>query len=195
MAHLKLVTVKANGRQYMYLNAGKGKVHVRGEVLAVGGFSTNHGDAKTFLIDKVDIHTVDLTKELLVHLLAQGKRDAKTDKPIPEPAPKVKKPKGNKWVTEDRYDGRLRLTKWAEKELVREGKGIAEDGLGNYIDGDHALQDAAYDLAMGHYDLDHAGVPAHSVIREIAADLIYEGMHIMLKKFEKQGKKVTVDRV
>ena len=151
MAHLKLVTVKANGRQYMYLNAGNGKVHTRGEVLAVGGFSTNHGDAKTFLLDKVDIRTVDLTKELLAALLAQSKRDPKTDQPIPEPAPKVKKVKvKNKWVTEDRYDGRLRLTKWAEKELVREGKGIAEDGLGNYIDGDHALPDAASDRALGH---------------------------------------------
>jgi len=194
MAHLKLVTVKANGRQYMYLNENKGKVHVRGEVLAVGGFSTNHGDAKTFLADRVTIREVDLTKELLAQLLAQSKRDPVTDKPIPEPAPKVKKVKvkKNKWANKSYdYDGaRWELTEYAIKQLAAGGYDYAMDQLGDGLDEQH-ISDAAMDMAMYHCDLTDAGVPEGlHVIRECAADCIHEGMLKAIKQCKSQGRSV-----
>jgi len=186
---VQIVIVNATAKSYILIAEDKTKVRCKGEVVRVNGCSAMHGSDKVFLKSKVTVCAPrDLDETLLINLKNQELPRPKKPKPPKEP-----KNPTSKWVTEDRYDGRLRLTKWAEKELVREGKGIAEDGLGNYIDGDHALQDCAYDLAQGHYDLDHAGVSERSIIREIAADLIYEGMHKVYQKFKKQGKKTSVE--
>ena len=185
---IKLARVNSNSKCYIVIAQDEAKVRCKGEVVRVQGCSAMHASGdKVFLKGKVTVTEHELSEELLTQL-----KEQEVPKPKVPKAPKVPKPKTSKWVTEDRYDGRLRLTKWAEKELVREGKGIAEDGLGNYIDGDHALQDCAYDLAQGHYDLDYAGVRADSIIREIAADLIYEGMYKVYKKFKEKGKKTDL---
>ena len=186
---VQIVIVNATAKSYILIAEDKTKVRCKGEVVRVNGCSAMHGSDKVFLKSKVTVCAPrDLDETLLINLKNQGLPRPKKPKVPREPREKL-----SKWVKRDKFDGRLRLTKWAEKELVREGRGIAEDGLGNYIDGEHALQDAAYDLAMGHYDLDYAGITERHVIREIAADLIYEGMHQILKKFEKQGKKTTVE--
>jgi hypothetical protein len=188
---IKIARVNSNSKCYIVIAQDETKVRCKGEVIRVQGCSAMHTSAdKVFLKGKVTITEHELSEELLTQL-----KEQEVPKPKVPKAPKEPKEPKSKWVTEDRFDRRLRLTKWAEKELIREGKGIAEDGLGNYINGEHALQDAAYDLAMGHYELDRAGVSSSSIIREIAADLIYEGMHKVLKKFEAQGKKTTVEEV
>lgn len=187
---IKIARVNSTGKCYIVIAVGQGKVRCKGDVLRVQGCSAMHASLdKVFLESKVTISELDLSEELLNQLKNQSVPRPKKPKVPREP----REPK-SKWVTYDKLYGQLRLTKWAEKQLVREGKGIAEDGLGNYLDGDHGCQDAAYDLAMGHYELDHAGVPERHVIRECAADLIYEGMYAVIKKFEKQGKNTEVKR-
>jgi hypothetical protein len=188
MAQIKLVTVKANGRRYMYLNAEKGKVHVRGEVLAVGGYSSNHGAPKTFMIDRVDIKTVDLSTELLAELLAQGKRDPITDKPIPEPAPKVKKERKKKHPLANFNGQYWEFTPKAIKQLKAEGEDMAWDGLGNYLSED-LLQDAAMDVAQYHMDFTDAGMrEGYNPGREAIADYIYDGMLKGLERVKAEGR-------
>jgi hypothetical protein len=184
---VQLVIVNATAKSFILIAQDATKVRCKGEVIRVNGCSAMHNADKVFLKSKVTVCSPqDLTEELLNNLKNQTVPRPKKPRPPREPREPT-----SKWVKYDKFYGQMRLTKWAEKQLVREGKGIAEDGLGNYIDGDNALQDCAYDLAMGHYDLDYAGVSERHIIREIAADLIYEGMYTVYKKFKAQGKKTS----
>lgn len=186
---VQIVIVNATAKSYILIAEDATKVRCKGEVLRVNGCSAMHGADKVFLKSKVTVCAPrDLDETLLINL-----KNQELPRPKKPKVPREPRDKPNKWVKWDKFYGQMRLTKWAEKELVREGKGIAEDGLGNYIDGDHALQDCAYDLAQGHYELDHAGVSERSIIREIAADLIYEGMYKVYKKFKAQGKQTHVE--
>ena len=68
----------------------------------------------------------------------------------------------------------------------------AMDQLGNSLD-EHTCSDVAMDMAMYHCDLIDAGVPEGlHIIRECAADCIYEGMMKAVKKCKAAGRSVTV---
>jgi hypothetical protein len=193
---VKLVaTVKFTGKRYFVLRADGKKVHTRGEVLGVGGFDATYGPDKTFLASAVNIHEVEYTEELLAQLYEQG-----TGKKLPPapPPPKVRarRPRSSRrrWLKRDKYTGRLVLTSHARTRLWREGYGVAEDGLGNYLD-EGLLSDAAMDLAAYHPELSYDGArEGFNNIREAAADYLHEGMQACLKEAKKTGRKITMER-
>jgi hypothetical protein len=98
-----------------------------------------------------------------------------------------------KWVKRGKYSGQLELTDHAVKQLMLEGEDVAWDGLGNYLDED-TLQDAAVDSARNHYELSIDGVPEEHVLRECAADYIYEGMLKGLKRVKAEGRSTEINR-
>lgn len=68
---IKLVTVNANGKRYVYISQDRNKVKVHGKVERVAGFDAVYGPDKTFLLDRCTVTDVDLTEELLKELALQ----------------------------------------------------------------------------------------------------------------------------
>jgi hypothetical protein len=194
IAPIRLVRVKATGKRFIYLAEDKGKVRCRGEVQSVSGFSAKHGKDRTFLADRVEVlPEVDYTEELLVGLLAE--HAIAVQQTVARLVSEVMelKPKRKLWLKRG-SDGRLELTEHARKELDAGGYDCALDGLGNYFSPDD-LESAATDLAMYHDELTRDGAKeGYTIIRECAADYIYEGMLRALKEKEAKGERVEKPR-
>jgi hypothetical protein len=185
-----IARVKSNGKRYFVINIGHGKVYCKGEIKNRSGFSATFGDDKRFLEDRVEITQVDLTEDLLDELIAQ-------EGPVTAPivSPKVEKVGRKKWTKTvgKGFDKRRELTDYAIKRLKLEGEDLAWDALGNYMN-EQDLENAAMEIAMEHYELTEEGVPQFNVLREIAADYLYDGMLKGKKRVIAEGRSLEVPR-
>lgn len=172
---MRLCTVKATGKRYIYAGERRDIITVRGEVRRVQGSDAAHGPDKKFKRDAVWVVEVDLNEQLLQELYEQS--DIK-DPPPPPPPPE--EPKWVEWWTD--WDGRrrARLTEFADKRLIEMGRDIASDmeGIQDFA------QDAAMDTAAYLQELSREGVREGHMVpcREAAADMIYEGITQVLKE-------------
>jgi hypothetical protein len=119
-------------------------------------------------------------------------------KPPKEPKVKTKtktKLSRNKWVKAYSEGGYryFEFTELARKSLRDAGEDMAWDGLGNYVNVQD-LETAAYEIAMDHPDLDDADLPKGHVLREIAADIIYDGMLKGKARVIAEGRSLEVPR-
>ena len=165
---IKIVTVKANGKRYIFLDELNGKVHTKGEVNQVSGHSARHDPNKTFMADRVEVREVDLSEELLNELLAQNG--------VIQPL-EVKQPK---WV-KVHNDGHRELTPHARKEFKRMGYDLGMDGFGSHLV-EESIEDYAIDTARYNVELTSEGIPESHVIRECAADLVADGLFKALEE-------------
>jgi hypothetical protein len=166
---IRLVKVKLTGKRFQLLGESRGIVHCKGEVRRVNGFDTMNGPDRKFKRDYVDIVEDTLTEELLASLLAEA-----VD-PLPEPR--------KAWAKQE-LDYTMHpsfvLTVHGRKRLEQAGYELAMDtrGIEEYA------QDAAMDVAAYHSELTEDGVPEGymSVLREVAADYVYDGILRALKE-------------
>lgn len=96
-----------------------------------------------------------------------------------------------KWLV--RVGDRLELTAHAVAQLQAEGYDVGMDGLGNYLSsGD--LESAAMDSAAHHDELTRDGAKEGygEIVRECAADHIYEGMRRALDEKRSHNQRVDV---
>ena len=108
---VKMVTVTATGRRYLWLNEHRDIVECKGEVQLLSGFSPVHGPNRKFKRTFVDVAEVELTEDLLKSLLAQGGESSV------KPAEKPKK-----WVEFNAHSHVLDVTDYARRQLQRLGK-------------------------------------------------------------------------
>jgi hypothetical protein len=108
---VKMVTVTATGRRYLWLNEHRDIVECKGEVQRLSGFSPVHGPNRKFKRTFVELAEVELTEDLLKSLLTQGGELS---------AKPTEKPK--KWVEFNAHSHVLDVTDYARRQLQRLGE-------------------------------------------------------------------------
>jgi hypothetical protein len=171
MIPMRLAVVKATGKRYIVRKMEYTRVRCWGEVKRVTGFSSQHGDDKLFILDKVDILNVDRTEELLKELWMQNEEGYKAYlKELTQKELEREREEFIHW-TGAHYE----LTDKSRKHFRDAGYEIALD---NPKEDDSMLQDMAGDLAAYDMELSRFGITeGHgNHLRQAAADYVYEGM-------------------
>lgn len=186
---IKLVTVIATGKRFIFINDVDGKVHVQGPVLRIAGFDAVHGPVKAFLKPKVKIEECEMSLALLGELLNES--GAMTEGTV------VKPPKREKWVDHPFKNNptMCRITPHGRKMLEKEGYdwGLAE--IGNTLPFHGSLEDAATEMAYHHAELTRDGIPeGHYAVREAAADFLFSGLCRAREALAKDGSSIRLGK-